>query len=110
MAISSAASGTQTATLGVEHTLATVTTAGTYVLNVDAAALVNAETLTLKLKTKTLSGGTQRIAYECKFRHILGLPSIFSVPVPTLIEIVATLQQDGGTGRSFPWNLIRIDA
>ncbi|MGH2359054.1 MAG: hypothetical protein ACRDGM_00705 [bacterium] len=110
MAISSAASGTQTATLGVEHTLATITTAGTYVLNVDAANLVNAETLTLRLKSKTLSGGTLRLTYENKFRHIQGQPSIFSVPVPTLIEVVATLQQDGGTGRAFPWNLIRIDA
>ena len=99
MAISSAASGTLTATLTTEHTLATITTAGTYVLNVDISALQNNEVVWLRLKTKTLGGGTQRLAYEAKFRHIQGQPSVFSVPVPTLIEIVATLRQDNGTGR-----------
>lgn len=110
MAISSAASGTQTAVLTTEHTLATITVAGTYVLNVDAAALANGETLTLRLRTRTLAAGTSRIAYEAVFRHVLGEPALFSVPVPALIEVVATLRQDGGTGRSYPWNLIRIDA
>jgi len=109
MAISSNSSGTQTATLGTEHTLATITTAGTYVLNVDAAALVNGETLQLKAKVKTLSGGTSRLAYHGVFKHALALPSLFSIPVPALIEVVFTLQQDGGTGRAFPWNAIRID-
>lgn len=110
MAISSSASGTQTATLTTEHILTTITTPGTYVLNVDAAALVNGETLTLRAKTKTLSAGTQRLAYEGIWKHILGKPSLFSVPVPALIEVVFTLRQDGGTGRAFPWNAIRIDA
>ena len=110
MAISSAASGTQTATLTTEHTLATVTTPGTYVLNVDTAALVNGETVALRAKVKTLSAGTSRQAYEGYFVHLQQNPSKFSIPVPALIEVVFTLRQDGGTGRAFPWNVIRIDA
>ena len=109
MALAVVASGTQTATLTTEHSLAVSTTGKTYVLCVDTAALVNGETLTLRLKTKILSAGTQRLAYEGIFLHVQAEPAKYSVPVPANIEIEATLRQDGGTGRAFPWSLLSID-
>ena len=108
MAITSAGSGTQTAILTTEHTLVTLTSAGVYVINVDAAALANGETLTLRAKVKTLSGGTSRLAYVAVFQQALGQPSLFSIPIPALIEVVFTLRQDGGVGRSYPWNVIQL--
>lgn len=108
MALTVAASGTQTATLTTEHTLATVTDPGVYALNVDTANLANGETLTLRLKVKTLSGGTSRQGYEAIFKHAQSEPSKFSVGVPVAVELVATLQQDGGTGRAFPWSLMKL--
>lgn len=105
---SSAATGTQTATLATEHTLATVTTAGVYQLQVDAANLANGETLTLKAKVKVTSTGTTRLCYEAVYKHAQGEPVKVSVPVPSLHEVVFTLQQDGGTGRAYPWEVVSL--
>lgn len=109
MAIAVVASGTQTATVSTEHTLATSTTGKTYVLVVDTAAMVNGDALELRLKTKVLSGGTSREAYLATFIHVQAQPNKYSVPVPANIECVATLKQTAGTGRAYPWALLSID-
>lgn len=104
----SAATGTQTATLGTEHTLATIATAGTYQLQVDTAALANGETLTLRASLKVTAGGTARLAFEATYRHAQGEPVKLSVPVPSLHSVAFTLTQTGGTGRSFPWEVVAL--
>lgn len=102
------ASGTQTATLTTEHDLATDTANHNYVLVVDAAALVAGETLELRLYTKVLSGGTERLAYTAIYQHVQGEPAKYSPPVPADISLRATLKQTGGTGRAFPWKLLSL--
>jgi len=109
MALAIVSSGTQVATITTEHTLDTDTTGKTYVLVVDTGAMVNGDTLELRLKTKVLSGGTSRLAYMATFENIQAEPQKYSVPVPANIEIVATLKQTAGTGRSFPWSLLSLD-
>jgi hypothetical protein len=109
MALAVANSGTQTATLTTEHTLDTLTSGKTYVLVVDTANLVNGETLTLRIYTKVLSGGTSRVAYDAVYIHAQSDPIKYSVPVPANIEFLATLRQDGGTGRAFPWSILSLD-
>lgn len=109
MAIAVVDSGTQTATVDTEHTLDTDTTGKTYVLVVDTGAMVNGDTLELRLKTKVLSGGTSRVAYLGIFENVQGEPNKYSIPVPANIEIVATLKQTAGTGRDFPWALLSLD-
>lgn len=108
MAPTIAASGTQTATIGTEHTLATVTTPGTLVLAVDCAAMANGDVLELRLKTKVLSGGASGLAYYTVYANAQGQPIKYSVPVPANIEVVATLKQTSGTGRAFPWSLLSL--
>ena len=102
------ASGTQTATLGTEHTLATVTAAGTYYLEVDTAALAAGETLLLSQKVKTLSGGTTRLESTGLYKHVQGVPIKRSVPIQSDQEYVATLKQTGGTGRAYPWKVMSL--
>ena len=97
--------GSQTATLTTEHTLATITTDGSFVIGVDAANLVLGETLTLKVKLKVRSVGTTRLAYEATYSHVQNEPVILSIPVASTNEIVFTLEQNGGTGRAFPWEI-----
>lgn len=109
MALAVVSSGTQTATLATEHTLATSTTGKTYVLVVDTVNLVNGETLELKLYTIVLSAGTERLAYYATYTHLQGEPVKYSVPVPANISLKATLEQNGGTGRAFPWSLLSLD-
>ena len=110
MALSSKANGSQTATLTTEHTLATVTDAGVYVLHVDIANLTGAEIVTLRLKTRARTSDTTRIAYEVDLdaSAAAGEPIAISPPIASLHELIVTLEQNGGTGRAFPWNLIQL--
>jgi hypothetical protein len=108
MAVSSSANGTQSATVGNEHTLTTQTTAGVYVLVVDLANLQNGDTVVLKLFTKYASGGTSRQAYHALYAHAQSNPVVYSIPVPVDTEIKATLEQTDGTSRNFYWNLLTL--
>ena len=103
MAVTIEDSGSQTATLATEHTLATITTAGVYQLEVDAANLADGENLTLKIFGKVRSGDTERLIYEASFENAQGKPLLQSLAVPTPHHAKFTLEQNGGTGRAFPW-------
>ena len=109
MTIAVVASGTQTATISTEHSLATDTTGKTYVLVVDTNAMVNGDELELRIKTKVLTGGTVRLAYIAGYAHIQSAPNKYSVPIPAKWSCEATLKQTAGTGRAFPWELLSLD-
>lgn len=104
-----AASGTQTATIATEHSLATDATAGTYVLIVNLTNLANADTVVLRVKTKVLTGDTAETIYEGSYSHDQGsVPIVASPPVVSMHSITVTLEQTDGTGRAFPWALLRL--
>jgi hypothetical protein len=102
-------SGTQTATLTTEHSLATPATLKTRVLAVDANALVAGETLTLRFKGAVLSAGTERLIREAVFTGPLAEPHIQSMPVVMPQGGTITLTQTGGTGRAYPWAVLTLD-
>lgn len=106
MALTSAATGSQTATIDTEHTLATETTAGVYVLVIDTANLVNGDIVILRIKTKYASGGTSRLAYSQTYSNVQTDLIKYSIPIPIDTEVICTLEQTDGTGRAFPWNLL----
>lgn len=108
MAVASVGSGTQTATIDVEHTLDTETNAGVYVLVVDMANLANGDTVMLRIKTKYAAGGTSRLAYAAAYSNVQADLIKYSIPVPVDTEIVCTLEQTDGTGRDFYWNLLKL--
>lgn len=97
-------SGSQTATLTTEHTLATITAAGKYVLSVDVANLADAsETCTLRIYGKARSGDTERLLESAtvngaSIKKLIESPEVYSPH-----HLKATLEQNGGTGRAFPW-------
>ncbi len=100
--------GSQTATLATEHTLNTTTPEvadGAFQLFVDLALLVNDETLTLKIKEKARTGDTQRLLWSATYKHIQAFPLVASPPVILLNGWDMTLEQNGGTGRAFPWSI-----
>ncbi|WP_433329973.1 hypothetical protein [Spirillospora sp. CA-294931] len=101
-------SGTQTATINTEHELAVDTSNKTYVLAVDTAALAAGDLLELRLYTKILAGGAERLAYVASYQHAQGQPAVYSVPVPANVHLRATLKQVAGTARSFPWSLLAL--
>jgi hypothetical protein len=109
MTVASNQSGSQTATIGTEHTLGTaITAAGVYVLVVDANAMVDGDVLELRAKTKAKSGSTSRLAYFVTYANAQGELNKYSVPIPTDTEVVFTLKQTAGTGRAFDWNILAL--
>lgn len=100
--------GSQTATIDTEHTLATITAAGTYVLYVDLNALVNGDTVILKAKTKVRSVGTTRLLHEVVYANVQSEKIAMSLAIPSINEIVFTLEQTDGTGRAFPWEIVEL--
>jgi len=109
MALAIAASGTQSSVIGTEHVLTTLTTAKTFCLKVDTAAMLNSDVLELRLYDIALAAGTERVAYYVAYAHIQGTPIKISVPVPSNISFKATLKQVAGTARSFPWVVLSLD-
>lgn len=107
MANVSAAKGSQTATINTEHSLTQQTGIGIYVLVVDTANMQSGDSLVVRIKTKYGAGGTSRVAYTLAHADTQAEPNKYSVPVPVDTEIICTLEQTAGTGRVFPWNLLR---
>lgn len=113
MAISVLSSGTQTAVLTTEHTLVTTTVGGAYELHVDMFAKQAGETLLLRLKDTILSGGAERSAvyYTHTGAAAEVAPNGYIVilgPFAFDRGTTATLTQTGGTGRAYPWKVLRV--
>jgi hypothetical protein len=97
--------GSQTATLTTEHDLATITDAGRYFLKVDCNAMADGEILTLRVYTKARTSDTERLADSFSFQAPLvnKLQQTYVYGVDAHVRF--TLQQDGGTGRAYPWQV-----
>ena len=104
----SEASGAQAATVTTEHTLATISTDGTFVLYVDTSAMVLIDELELRVKVKVKSDGTTREFLIATYAHVQGQPVKASIPVASINECVFTLKQTAGTSRTFNWEIIKL--
>lgn len=107
MGLVSATKGSQLAVVGTEHPLATQTALGIYVLCVDTANMLAGDVVVIRVKTKYATGGSSRTAYTFTYGDVQTEPNKYTIPVPVDTEIAVTLQQTAGTGRTFPWNLLR---
>lgn len=104
----SKASGSQTAVISTEHTLSTITDAGSYALYVDTANMVLGDELELRVKYKVTSAGTTREMQVAVYAHVQGQPVKASIPVSSINECVFTLKQTAGTGRAFDWEIVQL--
>ena len=102
-------SGTQTAVIGTEHSLATPSTAKTRVLIVDVNALAATEVLELRFKAKVLTGGTERLVLLQSYTGTVSDPITESPPIVMPFGGTITLKQTSGTGRAFDWSVCTLD-
>lgn len=116
MAVTAQGSGTQTAVISTEHTLIDVAVAGTFTLHVDLSVLASGDTLELRCYQIVLTGGTRRTAYFQNYMDAQGgddtYPRIaISVPISNELtdagSLRFTLKQTTGTGRAFPWKVLK---
>lgn len=108
MAVTQTNNGTQSATLDTEHTLATITTAGVYVLRVNLNNLANADRVVLRAKTKVLSTSSSLLEFSAAFEHAQADKVAVSIPIPVVHELIFTLEQTDGTARSFEWSVLNL--
>ena len=107
MALSVNTSGSQTATLTTEHTLATVTAANVYQLAVDLSAMIGGTTpdiVVIREYGKARSSDTERLI---KAYTLVGAQTetlFLTVPRISPHHYKVTLTQvQGSAGRAFPW-------
>lgn len=108
MALSEASSGTQSATLDTEHTLATETSPNVYILAVNLSNMVADDIVTLRIKTKVLSGGSHALAFTATFSGAQPVDVVYSEPVPSVHSAQFTLEQTDGTGRNYEWSVVEV--
>jgi len=102
-------SGTQVATVGADHSLATPTTGKTRVLLVDTAEMVAGDTVVLGFFGPVLAGGVSRRIVTTTFVGPVADPHTQSPPIVMPQGGSILLQQTEGTGRTYPWALVTLD-
>lgn len=109
MAVSVKASGSQViAALNTDYTLATITDAGVYQLQMFLETLGAAERLRVRIYTKATSGDSETLAYSNTFVGPLAAPVMPFVPVPTDCYVRVELRQHTGTLRTFKWKVLQL--
>lgn len=113
MAVTAQANGTQAATVGTEHVLADVAIAGTFTLHVDGSVLAAGDSLELRIYQIVLTGGTRQVAYYARYDGVQSVDDTIKISVPISNDLTDagslrfTLKQVAGTGRSFPWKVLK---
>jgi hypothetical protein len=100
-------SGSQTATISTEHSLATPTTNATYEYAVDTSNMVNGDLLELRCY-EMIDGSNYRQCWKGTYQHVQTNPGKKSPPLVVITQAKFTLKQTAGTGRVFPWSVRRI--
>ncbi len=113
MAVTAQGTGTQTAVVGTEHTLLDVAVAGTFTFHVDKIAMAAGDTLELRIYQIVLTGGVRRVAYFQAYSGAQPADDMIAISVPISNELTDagalrfTLKQTAGTGRAFPYKVLR---
>ena len=100
------ASGTQTAVVGTEQFLDQPSTAGTYVFEVDTVNLALGDILELRIYDK-IDGTNYRQVWKGTWAHPQANVGKCSPPQPVTVQGQFSLKQTAGTGRNFPWRVLR---
>lgn len=108
----SQSTNTQACTLDTEHALATISTAGVFVLDLDVNALAAADVLLVRAKKKVRTGGTTRLLDQWTIGGATPpVEKVFTTyPINSLWELVFTIEWTDGTAGSIPWEVTQVDA
>jgi len=102
------ASGTEAVIVNTPSTLATISTEGVFVLNIDTTNMVGGDDLEITVETKVLTGGTSRQVYSAMYSNAQSDAIKISVPVSSMFEYVAKINQVSGTARSYAWSILGL--
>lgn len=113
MAVTSYASGTQSATVTTEHFLSYVSASGTYVFETNSTNMVSGDVVELRVYRKPISTSTIVVAYYVAYYGAQSADDVIKISVPISNDhtnasaLGFSLKQTFGTSRNFEWNLMR---
>lgn len=90
----------------VEVTLATDTTNGTYVLEVDTSNMTLGDLLSIRVYTATVTTTGQ--AWMGTYQHAQASNHKLSPPIASDVSIKCSLTMPAGGSRTYEWKLLRI--
>ena len=104
--------GTKTATIGTEHELLNVAEAGSFQFKVDTNKLVAGDVLELRVYTIVLTGGTPQVEWSDAYPgvqtdDVIKVSPWITNELTDAKSVQFTLKQTNGTGREFPWKVIK---
>lgn len=83
------------------------TTPGVYQLFVDTNAMLAGDVLIIRSRVKVVAGGTARLFEERVLGGVTGPKAWCTDPIMVGDYVEYELEQTEGTGRSFPWSVVR---
>lgn len=100
--------GSQTCTIGTEHTLTGAETTATVAqLWLDLGNLTIGDTGVVRVKSKARSGDTQRVHHQWAFSALDG--TCLVTPMMTLLhDWDISIEQERGTGRTIPYSIRKL--
>lgn len=107
------AQSTTTVNVGSEHSLSAPGSAGEYQLVVDTSSLANGDNFSLRIYTTVASGNTRLLEdYTAYYgpqppHDIIKRSRWYANDLALASAMEFTLQQNLGTGRPFPWKVLR---
>lgn len=104
---SSVGSGSLTTSVGSEHELASLSSAGVFVLAVDVNAMVNGDRVELRVYGKARTTDTERLTHVSVFEHAQARLLKQTEPYITDGYARFTLKQSSGSSHAFPWNVLQ---
>lgn len=113
MAVTSFATGTQSATVTTEHFLSNVNSAGVYTFHVDAVNLAALDVVEFRVYQIILTGGTARVAYYQAYSGAQSTDDLIKISAPISNELTDanslrfSLKQTLGTSRNFDWKVLK---
>lgn len=97
--------GSQTSVISTEHSLATPTSVGEYLIEVDVSAMVNGDLLELRAYDK-IDGTNYQQIWKGVYQHVqINTAKASPAIALTGAGMKFTLKQTAGTGRVFPWSV-----
>jgi hypothetical protein len=113
VAVTLHASGTHTAGVAAEATLATAAVVGTFTYHVDLTALAAGDVVILRVYQKVLTGGTQRVLYVQRYSGVQPTDDAVKVSLPASNDLVEsnaltfTIHRTHGAAASLPWKVLK---
>lgn len=113
MAVTAAASGTTTPTVGTESQLADTAVAGVYSFHLDTVNMAAGDVLEIRVYQMIITGGTARVVYLASYSGAQAADDLIKVSIPIGNELTDatslrfSIKQTFGTARAFPWKVLK---